>query len=181
MSLPFLGCPVCPAHEPPAQPSCAMVTQMKTSCPCCPSEPQGCDSRATTTLSPPRTAWPQHPRAAHTHQGEALTTSWVCSSAFSPPHHTGLLEDLIYKGNTAITSWGASGDCKALAGHNTQLQCPQCHENKSLFKCSGSLWFSTKGSCSSCSGAAQNCVGSHTALPQKMPCGQGLSLCLATV
>lgn len=31
------------------------------------------------------------------------------------------------------------------------------------------LWFSTEDSCSFCSGAAQNCAGPHTPLPQKMP------------
>lgn len=40
------------------------LSWMKTSCPSCPSEPQGCDSRAATTQSPPSTAWPRHPGAA---------------------------------------------------------------------------------------------------------------------
>lgn len=175
-SLPFLGCPVCPPHEPFAHPSCDMVTQLDEDklSPPVPLNPQGCDSRAPTTHSPARTPCPLHPRAAQCHQGEAHTTSWVYSLLFSPPRHAGLLKDLIYKGNMDIASWKASEDCKALAGQNTQPQRPQCHKNKLLLKCSGSdTVVEHERFCSSCSVAAQNCVGPHTPLPQKKPSWAG--------
>lgn len=72
--------------EPPAHSSGNRVTQLDEEKlpPPVPLNPQGCDSRATSTHSPPRTAWPLHPRAPQSHQGEAHTTSWVYSSPFSP-------------------------------------------------------------------------------------------------
>lgn len=100
----------------------------------------------------------------------------MSSSPFSPPRRAGLLKNLIYKENMDIISWEVSGDCKALAGQNSQLQCPQCHENKPLL--ARSLWFCMKDCCSSCSGAAHSCVGPHSAVLQKMPSrAEGLSGC----
>lgn len=178
-SLPFLGCPVCPTHESLAHPSHNMVTQLDEDKlpPPVSLNPHSCDSRVPTTHSPPRRAWPLHPRAAQSHQGEAHTTSWVYSLPFSPPHHAGLLNDLIYKGNMDTTSWEAFGDCKALAGQNTELKCPQCHKNKPLLQCSGLdtvvqhkrfllllLW-----------GCTEPCWTPHSPPPEEV------SLCLATV